>query len=130
LPLWAALLAEPWRLRGGPARASTAWRCHSYQARSRYRSQLAALYDHFPSEQVLVLANDALARTPAETVQRVLRFLGVTDTLPVDAVWPRVFQGDYAPPPAWSPARIWLALSLRAERRAWRGLCSPPDQSG
>lgn len=128
LPLWAALLAEPWRLRKGPLRAATAWRRHSYVARSRYRRQLAALYAHFPREQVLVLASDALAQQPAATVRRVLAFLGVDAALPADAAWPRVFEGGYTPPGRWSPARLWLTLVLRGEQRAWRGLCTPPDQ--
>lgn len=125
LPLLAALLMEGWRLRAGPRRAEVAWRQYSYQARSRYRTQLQALFARFPREQVLVLANDDLAQQPAATVARVLRFLGLPDLPAGVETWPRVFDGGYVPPSAWSPGRLWLTCVLAAERRAWRGLCTP-----
>lgn len=125
LPLLAALLVERWRLRAGPRRAEVAWRQYSYQARSRYRAQLQALFARFPRAQVLVLANDDLAQQPAATVARVLRFLGLPDLPAGGQAWPRVFDGGYVPPSAWSPGRLWLDGVLAAERRAWRGLCTP-----
>lgn len=127
LPLLVAMLAESWRLRGRAPLTDLAWRRHSYQARSRYRRQLQALYRWYPRSQVLVLSNDDLAATPQATVARVLRFLEVSGCAPMEGGWDRVFEGDYVRPGRWSPGRLWLGLSLWTERRRWRALCTPPD---
>lgn len=127
LPLFAAMLAEPWRLKGRSPLPDPEWRQHSYQARSRYRRQLRALYRWFPKTQVLVLSNDELALDPRATVERVLRFLEIPGDVPGDGAWDRVFEGGYVAPSRWSPGRLWLALSLWVERRSWRSLCTPTD---
>ena len=66
LPLWAALLAEPWRLSGkrNDLSGESSLRLHSYLARGRYRRQLAILYAHFPREHVLVLRSVDLLADP------------------------------------------------------------------
>ena len=51
----------------------------------RYVEQLRRYHAHFPHEQVLVLIYDDLRRDNEATVRRVLRFLGVDDTLAIAA---------------------------------------------
>jgi hypothetical protein len=96
LPLWCALLAEPWRLRGHEDDFSNGspLRHHSYRLRGDYATQLEALHAHFPPEQVLVLRNRDLAMSPDATMQRIYSFLGLQT--PADAVdYGRVFEGEY-----------------------------------
>lgn len=121
LPLWAALLAEPFRR--GRHRDDWAWesplRWASYAARSDYAPQLRALRRRFPAEQILLLRSEALAADPEGTVQSVWRFLGLPPG-PGGLDYPRVFEGDYARPAPWSPASLWLRWRLRDARRRWR----------
>lgn len=94
LPLWAALLAEPWRLRGrrDDLSADSPLRHHSYCARGRYTQQLDTLYDSFPREQVLVLRSMDLRADPQGCLERVYAFLSlaVPEHPPAYAL---VFQG-------------------------------------
>ena len=110
LPLWLALLAERWRLRGHGDDFShgSPLRHWSYRLRGDYVTQLEVLYRHFPREQVLVLRNRELARDPAATVARVHAFLGVAAPRD-DADYSRVFEGEYA---RWS-RRSWRRRLLR-----------------
>jgi hypothetical protein len=78
-PLWLALLAEPFRLRGcrdGRAEHS-ALRDHAYRARGLYSRQLRNLLRHFPAEQVLVLQSGDLRDRHEWTLGRVFAFLNV-----------------------------------------------------
>ncbi|MEO7251192.1 MAG: sulfotransferase [Arenimonas sp.] len=79
LPLWAALLAEPWRLRGrlDDLSADSPLRRHSYCARGRYTQQLDSLYANFPREQVLVLRSMDLRKDPRRCMERTYDFLGL-----------------------------------------------------
>lgn len=98
LPLWLALLMEPWRLHGHKhdfARGS-ALRRYSYRARGDYARQLEILHAHFPREQVLLLRSEALMREPHAAVASICDFLGVA-RLPADTQYDRVFVGDYSP---------------------------------
>ncbi|HBD19535.1 MAG TPA: sulfotransferase [Arenimonas sp.] len=119
-PLLPAMLLERWRLRGHGDDWSEAspLRRHSYRLRGDYARQLANLRAHFPEGQLLVLAQSELAQEPAATLARVHAFLGV-DTLPVAGAQ-RVFEGKYAPPGRWHPARLLLRWLLRRERRDFR----------
>lgn len=119
LPLAAALLAEPWRLRGHAD--DFAWssplRCHSYLARGRYARQLDALFAAFPSGQVLLLPSDALLHRPAIALARVHRFLGLE---PADEQPPfeRVFAGGYRLDRSTRLVRRALAWYFRRELAA------------
>ena len=95
--LAAALLAEPWRLRGreDDFSADSPLRRHSYCARGRYVRQLDALYGHFPRDQVLVLRSMDLLAHPARSMDCVHAFLGVAPQTGATQ-FERVFQGDYA----------------------------------
>jgi len=115
LPLWLALLSEPWRLRG--RLDDFAWdsplRHHSYRLRGDYVAQLEVLHGAFPREQVLLLRNEELARDPATTLARVHRFLGL-DPLPGTQEFPRVFEGSY---PRWQRGGWRMRLLGRWWRR-------------
>ena len=110
LPLWAALLAERWRLAGRRDDFSpgSPLRHHGYRLRGDYAAQLEALYRVFPREQVLVLRNHDLARRPAATMARVHAFLGVGAPA-ADGGHGRVFEGDY---PRWG-RHSWRRRLLR-----------------
>jgi hypothetical protein len=57
-----------------------------YSDHVRYVEQLRRYHDLFPAEQVLVLIYDDFRADNEATVRRVLRFLDVDDTLPVQAI--------------------------------------------
>jgi hypothetical protein len=66
-------------------RRSTRPQALLYSERVRYVEQLERYRAHFPDEQLLVLIYDDFRRENEETVRRVLRFLEVDDTVPVDS---------------------------------------------
>jgi sulfotransferase family protein len=55
-----------------------------YSDRVRYAEQLRRYYDVFPPEQILVLIYDDFRDDNDGTLRRVLRFLGLDETLPVE----------------------------------------------
>lgn len=112
--LFAAVLAEPFRLRGTREDFSAAapWRWASYVDRGRYARQLDELYVHFPPAQVLLLRSADLLADPAVVLRRVTAFLGVGDA-PIGPG--RAFEGAYRTPSKWSPARWLLRWRLRGE---------------
>jgi hypothetical protein len=57
-----------------------------YSEHVRYAEQLRRYHAVLPPEQVLVLIYDDFRHDNEETVRRVLRFLEVDDTLPIDAL--------------------------------------------
>lgn len=57
-----------------------------YSQYVRYAEQLRRYADAFPREQLLVLVYDDFRRDNAATVRSVLRFLGVDDTVALDAI--------------------------------------------
>ena len=83
LPLWLALLAEPFRLRrdADPRKSRSETREHSYRIRGLFSRQMRNLHRHFPKEQVLVLRSDDLRRNHDETMRRVLDFLGADNAV-------------------------------------------------
>ena len=96
MPLWLALLAEPFRLawEADPRRQRSASREHSYRTRGLYSLQLQNLYGHFPKDQVLVVRRDDLLHRHDAVMHDVLSFLGVaTDVRIPRAV---VFGGETA----------------------------------
>lgn len=119
--LFWAVLSEPWRLRrdadalahGSPARY---W---SYVSRGRYARQLDLLFRHFPREQVLLLRSRDLAEHPAQSMGRVLGFLGLPP-FPQPPSFAPVFEGRYRPLPWWSPGGWLLRLRLAGEKAALR----------
>lgn len=120
-PLWPALLAERWRLRGhaDDFADGSPLRTFSYRRRSDYASQLDALYREFPREQVLVLLSTALRDDPAACLAQVCTFLGVAP-LPEPPQPAQVFVGDYPRPGRFNPSRWLLRWLLRRERRQLR----------
>ncbi|MYD96383.1 MAG: glycosyltransferase [Gammaproteobacteria bacterium] len=79
LPLWLALLAEPFRLRRcpDPRGRESAVRRHSYRSRGLYSRQLRNLYVVFPRDRVLVLRTEDLLADHDATLERTFAFLGV-----------------------------------------------------
>jgi Sulfotransferase domain len=71
------LAGERERLMRDPMYRSFAYRHHSYQARGRYAEQLAAWFELFPVEQILVLRSEDLFADPEATYAQVLRFLAL-----------------------------------------------------
>lgn len=120
LPLWAAVLAEPFRLAGHRDDLSdgSPLRTHSYVARGDYARQLDCLYAHFPPRQVLLLNNVDLRDDPARCLQRVYAFLDV-EAVPAPDLAP-VFTGDYRPPGRFAPGRLLLHWRLAGARRRLR----------
>jgi hypothetical protein len=57
-----------------------------YSDHVRYTEQLTRYHDVFPREQVLVLIYDELRADNVATVNRIFRFLGVDDSVPVASV--------------------------------------------
>lgn len=121
-PFWPAMLLERWRLRGHRDDFSPAspLRLHSYRARGDYARQLDALYASFPAGQVLLLTSDALAQSPAASLDRVCEFLGVA-ALPAATGGERVFEGRYPRLPRSSLRWRFLCWLMRRELTDLRG---------
>ncbi|MGI8559861.1 MAG: sulfotransferase family protein [Luteimonas sp.] len=118
LPLWAALLAEPWRLHGrfDDFSIESPLRRHSYRARGLYSRQLDALQAHFPRGQILILRSMDLMADPQGVMERVYLFLGLSEPAE-QPVHERVFEGGYDQlnPHPW--VRRVLRLRFRRELR-------------
>ena len=124
LPISLALLAEPWRLWScqNPRGKGSAYRFHSYRARSLYSHQLRNLYRHFHRDQVLILNSAELLGDHRRTLRRVFAFLGVrgVDMAPIVAL-PGSLHGKRR-----HPILSWLLrLSFWAERQRSKGLYQP-----
>ena len=121
LPIGLALLAEPWRLWrcANPRGKGSAYRFHSYRARSLYSRQLRNLHRHFPRDQVLVVSAAELLRDHRQTLGRVFAFLGVdyVEMAPVVAL-PGELHGKRSHPVL---SRL-LWLTFWAERWRSKGL--------
>ncbi|MGH2854825.1 MAG: sulfotransferase family protein [Solirubrobacteraceae bacterium] len=82
-----ALALEPARRDGRHIPRYSYWpQTLLYSEHVRYVEQLRRFHAAFPPEQVLVLIYDDFRRDNAATVRRVLRFLDVDDTVPIEAV--------------------------------------------
>jgi len=82
-----AISLEPERRRGRhvPARSHLP-QMLLYSEYVRYTAQLRRYHAVFPAEQVLVLIYEDFARENEATVRRVLRFLDVQDSVPIEVV--------------------------------------------
>lgn len=116
LPLWAALLCEPLRLRRreDALHVDSHLRRHSYRRRGLYSSQLRNLYRFFAPGRVLVLRAEDLRKRHDAVLQRVFTFLGVRADVRIP---PRiVYAGDRGG--RQHRAVSWLlGLSYFTERR-------------
>ena len=121
LPISLALLAEPWRLWRcqNPRGKGSAYRFHSYRARSLYSGQLRNLFRCFDRDQVLVVSSAELLRNHCRTLRRVFTFLEVdyVDMAPIVAL-PGELHGKRRHPIL---SRL-LWLSFWRERRSSVGL--------
>jgi hypothetical protein len=82
-----ALSLEAARREGRQVPRFTYWpRALLYSEHVRYVEQLRRYHDLFGRDRVLVLIYDDFRRDNAATVRRVLRFLDVDDTAPIEAV--------------------------------------------
>jgi hypothetical protein len=85
--LASALALEPARRRGEQIPRHTYWpRALLYSEHVRYVDQLRRFQDAFAAEQILVLIYDDFRADNEATVRRVLRFLEVDDSVPVEAL--------------------------------------------
>ena len=120
LPLWLALLVEPFRLRHGrDARtANAAIRTHAYRRRGLYSAQLKNLYASFNRRQVLIVQSESLLDSHDATLRRVFAFLGVEEDVRVPAA--RVFETET--PSRHRVAAAALRASFAVERVRLRAL--------
>ena len=82
-----AMQLEDSRRRGGVASRATPWpQALLYSEHVQYVDQLRRYHGAFPSEQILVLIYDDFRRDNDGTVRQVQRFLGIDDSLPIEAV--------------------------------------------
>ena len=81
LPLWLALLSEPFRLRRcrDARQADSAMRRHSYRRRGFYSFQLRNLYRYFDRGRVLVIRTQDLLQRHDAVLRQVFSFLGVSE---------------------------------------------------
>ena len=116
LPLWLALLAEPFRLRRreDASHVDSHLRRHSYRRRGLYSLQLRNLYRHFDRDRVLVLRSEDLLRDHDAVLRRVFAFLGVAEDVRIP---PRiVYAGDPRRPAA--PGGLPAARAVLPRRAA------------
>ncbi len=133
LPLWLALLCEPFRLRRreDTTHVDSHLRRHSYRRRGLYSIQLRNLYRSFDRDQVLVIRAEDLRQRHDAVLRHVFTFLGVS---PAVRIPPRiVYAGDRGGrrhrAVAWLLGLSYFAERRRA-RRLWRALGMPPPGIG
>lgn len=121
MPLWLALLLEPWRLGRDQdrRRPRSATREYSYRSRGLYSLQLREIYRHFDRERVLIVGRDALFGSHDATIECVLQFLGVSTSCRIARGV--VFAGEEVRRPH-RVTRALLRLSYAAEFRRLRRL--------
>ena len=121
-PIWLALLAEPWRRWRctDPRRKNSAFRIHSYRARSLYSLQLRNLYRHFPRDKVLVVSSHHLLKDYQAALRRVFSFLGISEIVVTP---PHVaMSGDLHGRRRHPILSFFLRLSFLPEKWRARGL--------
>jgi hypothetical protein len=131
LPFWLALLLEPYRLwRDKSRRHGSARRCHSYCSRGHYSRQLANLRRYFPDQKLLVIDNSELLAEHEKTLQKVCRFLGISEeNLPAPE---RVFSGNYvraANPLLRCLLRVYFHIANRSLRNQLNAMGYFPNWS-
>ncbi|MBV1907092.1 MAG: sulfotransferase [Pseudomonadales bacterium] len=95
LPLWLALLLEPYRLYRKASLASNlqaSRRLHSYRSRGLYTRQLLRLHKYFDPKQILILCSKDLANDHKATLTRLFQFLDVSPSQIPEPV--KLFVGD------------------------------------
>jgi hypothetical protein len=99
-----------------------------YRGLSRYGGQLRDLFAHLPREQVLLLRYRQLVDTPRETLDRVSRFLGVTEGV-AHVVAPENVKPHVADTPRYRAlargARAGAALGAHVPPQVWRQVSRP-----
>jgi len=86
LPLFLALLAEPFRLFFSRClEADSSHRCHSYRSRGLYSRQIRNLHQHFRPSQVIVISQSDLLHRHDERLKEVCLFLGIEDDVTMNA---------------------------------------------
>jgi len=125
LPLWLALLLEPWRLWrcADPRLKKSAYRVHSYRARGLYSFQLRNLYRQFSRDQVLVVSSHALLENHAAELRRIFGFLGVRQDVFLDKR--KLMHGDQFGKRKHSIVYRMLHLTFLLEKKRSRGLYQP-----
>ena len=121
LPLWLALLAEPFRLRRreDTTHVDSHLRRHAYRRRGLYSLQLRNLYRHFDHDRVLIVRSEELLHHHDAVLRRVFAFLGVTEDVRIP---PRiVYAGDRGGRRHPVVSRL-LGLFYLAERQRLRRL--------
>jgi hypothetical protein len=117
-------LQEEWDSPAGQGAASGQSGLPRYTDRVRYVEQLRRYHEVFPPEQVLVLIYEDFRADNEATVRRVLRFLGVDETVlvaPVEAN-PSVHVRSLALDRAMRSLRAGQSLPYRAAKRAVKAL--------
>lgn len=96
-PLVPALIFERWRLLGHMDDFSprSPLRHHGYIHRGRYTRQLAALYRHFPPEQVLLIDSHGFRVDPRGNLERVYQHIGLDQPVRLPGQT-QVFEGGYS----------------------------------
>jgi len=79
-----------------------------YSDHVKYVDQLQRLYDAFPSDQIMVLIYEDFRRDNESTVRRVMRFLEVDDSLPIEPIQTRRLPGLRS----LALYRLWAAVSI------------------
>ena len=123
LPLWLALLSEPFRMRRcrGARAIPLALRRHSYRSRGLYSLQLRNLYRFFDRDRVLILRTEDLLRRHDAVLRKVFVFLGVSEQvrIPPETVFEGERDGRRHRVVSWL-----LRLSYLAESARMRSLLS------
>ena len=121
LPLWLALLCEPFRLRRCrcPRAPRSALRTHSYRSRGLYSLQLRNLYRCFDRDRVLIVHNRDLRQRHDVALRWVFAFLGVSEDV---RIAPEIFnEGRHGGRKHRLVSRV-LRLSYLRERARMRAL--------
>ena len=119
LPLWLALLAEPFRLRRreDTAHVDSHLCRHSYRRRGLYSRQIRNPYRHFDPDRVLLVRSEDLLHRHDAVLRRVFAFLGVS---PEVRIAPRIVHaGDRGGRRHRVVSRL-LSLSYLVERARTR----------
>ncbi len=138
LPLWLALLSEPFRLRRSrdAGQADFAMRHHSYRRRGLYSLQLRNLYRNFDRDRVLIIHTQDLLQRHDHILRHIFAFLGVSGGVRIapEMVYPDVpAKGRWRDSRAHRAVSCLLQASFLAESvriRAWSPRSEPLQPGG
>lgn len=99
----------------------------AYLDYSRYALQIEKYLDHFPREQILVLTSEALHDDRRETVQRVLRYIGVDPDAEIPGLEQEFYRSEEraAYGAVVTGARDVLRKAFPSRTSLWRGMFIP-----